>query len=627
MTTSIEPPIWGPDREVIGKTHLADAMRVRGFDDYTRFHAWSVNDPEGFLGDVLNRLAIRFAEPPRQMLDVTRGVCDPDWLVGAKLNIAESCFNAPGDATAIVEGHPCGAQRTLTYDEVRCFAYRVAHGLRAMGLEPGDPVAVFLPMIAESVPIYLGIVLSGCVVVSIADSFSESQVGSRLKISGAKAVFTVSSVRRGAKRLGVYDRLIGAGGPRAIVLPGDEDEPVELRAGDINWSDFLSDTTDNLVRHMPPDAAVNILFSSGTTGDPKAIVWDHVTPIKAAIDAYYHHDLHESDVVAWPTNLGWMMGPWLIFATMINRATIALYTGPPTEPAFMRFIESARVSVLGLVPSMVRHWRANGLLDGVDWTGIRAFSSTGECSNADDMRWLSEQAGGRPIIEYCGGTEIGGGYITSTLVQSNFPSAFSAPAIGSDFVLLDESGYPTDDGEVFLIPPALGLSRRLLNRDHHETYYADCPRHPECGRPLRRHGDQIRRLPNGYYQTLGRADDTMNLGGIKVSAAEVERALAAQDGDAEAAMISEIAAIAVSPPGGGPSRLVVFIGCNDARPLDSEALCQQMRRRLKTNLNPLFRVEEVVVLEKLPRTASNKIMRRTLREIYFARQQEQPHHE
>jgi acetyl-CoA synthetase len=348
--------------------------------------------------------------------------------------------------------------------------------------------------------------------------------------------------------------------------------------------------------------------------------------MKAAADAYFHHDLHGTDVVAWPTNLGWMMGPWLIFATMINRATIALYTGPPSDPEFARFIESARVSELGLVPSMVRHWRAKNLLDGIDWTGIRAFSSTGECSNAEDMRWLSEQAGGRPIIEYCGGTEIGGGYITSTLVQPNLPSTFSTPAIGSDFVLLDEQGQPADNGEVYLIPPALGLSRRLLNRDHHETYYADCPRHPVTGRPLRRHGDQVRRLNNGYYQMLGRADDTMNLGGIKVSAAEVERALAAPDGDTDTPTLTELAAIAVPPPGGGPSRLVVFVGYGDTSPPDPDRLCQQMRRRLKANLNPLFRVDEVVVLEKLPRTASNKIMRRALRDLYQSRHQEQPRH-
>ena len=626
MTTAPDSPIWNPDRKPIAETHLADAMRAQGYDDYTQFHAWSVNDPEGFWRDALARLGIRFAEAPRQMLDVERGVCDPDWLVGAKLNIAESCFNARPDAVAIVEGGPGGARRALTYDQVRRAANRVARGLRAIGLNPGDPVAVFMPMTSESVFIYLGIVLSGCVVVSIADSFSASQVASRLRISGAKAAFTVTSVQRGAKRLGIYDRIVGAEGPRTIVLPASEEEQITLRGSDLTWSAFLSDNSDDLVAHETPEAAVNILFSSGTTGEPKAIVWDHTTPIKAAADAYYHHDLRETDVVAWPTNLGWMMGPWLIFATMINRAAIALCTGPPSDSDFTRFIESARVSVLGFVPSMVRHWRANNLLGGIDWTGIRAFSSTGECSNADDMRWLSEQAGGRPIIEYCGGTEIGGGYITSTLIQPNLPSTFSAPAIGSEFVLLDEQCLLSEVGEVYLVPPALGLSRHLLNRDHHETYYADCPKHPVNGRPLRRHGDQIRRLNNGYYQMLGRADDTMNLGGIKVSAAEVERALAAPAGGDDAIAITELAAIAVPSLGGGPSRLVVFVGCGDTRPADQDILCQQMRRRLKTNLNPLFRVDEVVVVEKLPRTASNKIMRRALRDLYQNQFQEQSRH-
>src|SRR3990167_8623735 len=192
----------------------------------------------------------------------------------------------------------------------------------------------------------------------------------------------------------------------------------------------------------------NILFSSGTTGDPKAIPWSHTTAIKAASDAYLHHNIQPEDVLAWPTNLGWMMGPWLIFAALINNATLALYPDAPHRRAFGQFIQDAKVTMLGVVPTLVANWRETHCMEGLDWNAIKLFSSTGECSNQDDMRYLMSLANNKPIIEYCGGTEIGGSYITSTVIEKNYPSLFTTPAMGIDFILLDDSGHPTDNGEV-----------------------------------------------------------------------------------------------------------------------------------------------------------------------------------
>jgi len=353
-----------------------------------------------------------------------------------------------------------------------------------------------------------------------------------------------------------------------------------------------------------------VLFSSGTTGDPKAVPWDHTTPIKAAADGHYHQDIHEGDVVAWPTNLGWMMGPWLIFATMINRGTIALFQGAPTGKPFGQFVQAAKVNMLGVIPSLVHTWRQTGCMEGLDWSAIRQFSSTGECSNLHDMLYLSQLAGGKPIIEYCGGTEIGGGYVASTVVQPNLASTFSTATLGTAIVILDEQGRPADEGEVFLVPPAIGFSCRLLNRDHHAIYYQDTPPGPD-GQLLRRHGDQLERLPSGYFRALGRADDTMNLGGIKVGAAEIERVVA------NIAGVEEVAAIAVSPPGGGPSQLVLCIAVAASAAIVTDGLQVAMQQAIKTQLNPLFKIHDVFVLEKLPRTASNKIVRRHLRDQYL----------
>ncbi len=596
--------IWEPDEESLSRSNLGRMMRERGFVAYEELHRWSVEDPEGFWSDALERMRIRFRESPECILRAS-DPRKPEWLPGARLNIGESCFPDRVEHPAIIHRAPGGKMQFIASEELRKQALRIAGGLGRLGIQPGDAVGIFLPMTAQAVAIYLGIVLAGAVVVSIADSFSAEQVATRLRIGQARALFTAAAVQRGEKVHDLYSRAMDAGAPATVVVEAEPSEAMTLRDGDHTWAEFIEGAEAAEVHVAHPEDAVNILFSSGTTGEPKAIPWDHTTPIKSAADGFFHHDIRSGDVVAWPTNIGWMMGPWLIFATLINRGTIALYEGSPLESGFGEFVRDAGVNMLGVVPSLVGRWRESRTMEGLDWSAIRAFSSTGECSNVDDMAYLSRLAGGKPIIEYCGGTEIGGGYITSSIVQPNMAGAFSGPAIGSRFVILEKRGRPADRGELFLVPPALGLSRRLINMDHDAVYHDHTPLGPHSEK-LRRHGDEMQRLPNGYYRALGRADDTMNVGGIKVGAAEIERVIAGVGN------ITELAAIAVPSEGGGPSRLVVYVGSHE-QDLDPDALREEMNRELQTRLNPLFRIDRVIIKESLPRTASNKIMRRVLR--------------
>lgn len=351
----------------------------------------------------------------------------------------------------------------------------------------------------------------------------------------------------------------------------------------------------------------NILFSSGTTGTPKAITWTHTTPIRAAMDAFYHQDVQPNDIVAWPTNLGWMMGPWLVYACFINQATMALCHDAPTQKKFGQFVQDEKVTILGLVPSIVTTWEANKIMEAFDWSSIKCFSSSGECSSPEDYLYLMWLGGNKPIIEYCGGTEIGGGYISSTLLHPNTPSCFTTPTLGYEFVLLDENQIPVDNcGEVAIVPPAIGLSQTLLNRDHHQVYYQGMPTYH--GIQLRRHGDQIEKIAPHCYRGQGRVDDTMNLGGIKTSSAEIERILN------DLPNIQETAAIAIAPKDGGPSLLVVYAITHDK--LTANQLKTQFQSEIRNKLNPLFKVHDVLLLNTLPRTASNKIMRRVLREQY-----------
>ncbi len=604
-------PLWTPTERMKRESNIGRLMRETGFEDYASLHRWSVDEPEAFWRRTLAALGVRFRTPPDRIVDGGGDARRTRWLPGARFNICESCFQAERDAPAIVSGSAAGGIEVTTYGELDAWVHRVAGGLRRMGFGPGDAIAIDMGMTAESVAVYLGIIKTGCVAVSIAESFAAPEVRTRLRIAGAKAVFTAWSVVRGGKRLPIYEKIVQAEGPRAIVLGERDSEMGErggLRDGDVTWAAFLDGAPSTETHVASSEEWINVLFSSGTTADPKAIPWSHTTPIKCASDGHYHHDIRPGDVVCWPTSLGWMMGPWLVFASLMNRASMALYDEVPTGRGFGAFVSEAGVTMLGVVPSLVRAWRASGCMKGLDWSRVRVFSSTGECSAPEDMHYLMHLAGYRPIIEYCGGTEIGGGYITSTVVQPNAPSTFTGPALGSDFVILDDANAPADEGELYLIPPALGLSSALLNADHDEVYHAGTP--TTAGRVLRRHGDQMRRLAGGFYRALGRADDAMNLGGVKVASAEIERVVLLLDG------VREAAAIAAAEPGGGPSRLVVYAVVEARGGLSAEAWRMKMQEAIRRELNPLFKIADVRIVERLPRTASNKVMRRQLRAAY-----------
>jgi acetyl-CoA synthetase len=526
-------------------------------------------------------------------------------LVGSRLNIAESCFQAAEDVPAIIYQREGQSIVKISYAELNALSNRVANGLINAGFKTGDAIAIIMPMTIEAVAIYLGMIKAGCVVVSIAESFAVPEIVTRLRIANAKAVFTQDSFVRGEKQFPLYEKVTSANAPFTVVLALSS--TTQLRSHDVSWEEFLSENDRFDSVPLPPDAYTNILFSSGTTGEPKAIPWTHTTPIKCAVDAHLHQDIHPGDVLNWLTSLGWMMGAWLIYASLINRATIALYDGSPSDRRYGEFIQTARVTMLGVVPSLVNTWKTTDCMRGLDWSAIKAFSSTGECSNARDMLYLMSLAGYKPVIEYCGGTEIGGAYITGTLIQPAAPATFTTPTMGLDLVLLDETGQPADQGEVFLIPPSIGLSTELLNRDHHHVYYANTPKSSPC---LRRHGDRMERLPNGYYRAQGRVDDSMNLSGIKVSAIELEHVLLKVEG------VAEVAAIAVSPPDGGPSQLVIYAIATVEKP--KEIWLNEFQAMLKQQLNPLFKIHDVISVDNLPRTASNKMMRRLLRDHYTA---------
>jgi acetyl-CoA synthetase len=587
----------------VARSQVTRLMESMGFSDFADLHRWSVSDPDAFWEGVIDVLEIDFH---RQPVSVRGSVDpqDPQWLPGAVYNIVTSCLDHGDDTVAIYHGNADG-MGTVSVAELRAEVAAFAAGFARSGYSPGDAVAIVMPMTVEAVVAYLGTIAAGGVVLSIADSFAPHEIQTRLEITRPVIVVTQDVSVRLGRTLPMYTKCVDAGAPRTVVVRTGEGP--ELRDGDVTWADFMVGGAAFSPVMQAADAFTNILFSSGTTGEPKAIPWTQTTPLKAAMDGRYHQDIHAGDVVAWPTNLGWMMGPWLIYASLLNGASLALYDDAPTTRGFVEFIDSAGVTMLGVVPSIVAAWRSSGVLRPGDWSTVNVVSSTGEASSADDYRWLMGVAGDVPVIEYCGGTEIGGGYLSATVVQPAIAARFTTPTLGLGLVILDDDGNESDVGEVFIVPPSMGLSTELINRDHGEVYFTDLP---EIGRPLRRHGDQLRRDPDGYIQALGRVDDTMNIGGIKVSSADIESVLSG------VADVAEVAAVSSSPAGGGPDRLVVFAVIETDADVGPDSLRASMQEAIREQLNPLFKIYEVVITESLPRTASHKLMHRTLRDDY-----------
>jgi len=594
-----------PSSEQQRNTVAYDFWNTLGLNSLEELHIWSCKNRMVFWEEVTNRLKIQFSKRYEQIAEFNN-IEFPNWYKGGRMNIVDSCFeNNDKNKVAITfkaEGRDAGC---WSFGELEKHSSKVANGLIELGISKGDKVAVDMVMTADSVAIYLGIIMAGCAVVSIPDSLAPTEIKKRLKISNAKLIFTQDILMRSGKQLPMYVKILEANPERVIVIPTQDTSKITLRKQDLLWNDFLSDDHKFNTVQCDPMEHINILFSSGTTGVPKAIPWNHSTPVKCAADGLFHHDIHKGDMVSWPTNLGWMMGPWLIFASFLNNASIALFYGSPTGREFGSFVQDTKVNMLGVVPSIVKQWRATNCLKGLDWSSINNYSSTGESSNQEDMFWLMGIAGYKPIIEYCGGTEIGGGYICGSMVQPSAPAHFTTPAMGIDIKILNESGESVNQGEVFIIGPSMGLSVELLNQNHHDLYFVNTP--IDNGIPLRKHGDEIEKVSSGFYKAHGRVDDTMNLGGIKISSIEIERILN------KIAGVLETAAIAVNLSKDGPAELIVYVVLEGKGNTDTKLIKDEFQRKIKMELNPLFKIKDVFMIDKLPRTASNKVMRRVLR--------------
>jgi acetyl-CoA synthetase len=619
--------VWTPDPARAQASRLARLIARAGASDYDALYRRSVEDPAWFWQVVVEDLGLEWFRPYAQVLDTSRGVPWARWFVGGQTNLTWNCLDrhvraGRGDRLALVYEGDDGTVRTLTYEELLEEVCRLAFALRGLGIGRGDVAGVFLPMIPEAVIATLALSRIGALYIPCFSGFAAPAVATRLADGGATLLITADGFTRRGQVVPMKETADAAAaelpGLRHVVVVRHLGREVPWTAGRDRWWHELTRTYPRTCPPEPVDSEdpFMIIYTSGTTGRPKGCVHVHMGfPLKGAMDMAYCFDVGPDDRVFWYTDLGWMMGPWLILGTLLLGATMVLYDGTPDHPTPARLwqlVERHRVTVLGISPTAIRALMRHGPEPPSrhDLSSLRILGSTGEPWNPEPWLWYFQHVGrGRlPIMNYSGGTEISGGILCCDLLHPQAPTAFTGPIPGMAADVYDEQGRPVrgEVGELVLTQPWPGMTRGFWHdpQRYLDTYWSRWP-------GVWVHGDWVRVDDDGFWYILGRSDDTLNVAGKRVGPAEVESALTAHPAVAEAA------AIGIPHPIKGEA-IACFVVLRPGHVPD-DALRDALRQTAAAQLGKALAPEEIHFVRDLPKTRNAKVMRRVIRARYLGR--------
>ena len=624
MTTDI---VWRPTAEYIERARITKLMRAHGITSLDELQRRSVADPEWYWDAVLRDLGIRWSRPYTRVLDASRGVAWPTWFPGGLLNFADNCIDrhvdeGRGAKTAIVWEGDDGQTRTLTYAELLRDVGRLGNALKALGIGEGDRVGVFLPMSPEAAIATLAIVRIGAIYTPCFSGFGAQAVASRLQDCEAKMLITAD----GFHRRGNVVKMKETADEAVAACPSVKTVLVYRRLGrDIPWTagrdQWWHDATAQVADSCPAlpveaDRPCLIIYTSGTTGRPKGAVLTHGGfLIKCAHDFAYVMDVGESDRLFWLTDLGWLMGPMLITASLSQGGTAVMFEGVPDFPKPDRLwalVERHRITVMGMSPTAVRGLMPHGPehVHAHDLSSLRILGSTGEPWNPEPYRWLFDNAGKArvPIINYSGGTEISGGIIGCFPIAPIKPCSFAGPIPGMAVEVFGEDGKPVRGtvGELVITRSWPGMTQGFWrDRDRYlETYWSRWP-------DVWVHGDWATIDADGFWFIQGRSDDTLKIAGKRLGPAEVESVLVGHPAVAESGVIGvphevkgeAIVCFVVLRPGHAPT----------------EPLRKELAERVASQMGKALKPEKVLFTRDLPKTRSAKIMRRVIRATYLGK--------
>jgi len=612
---------WYPTDQYLERSRLRRFAAAHGHRDFAALHRWSVEDLDGFWRAVDRDLGLQWRRPYDGVFDSSRGIPWTTWWLGGRMNYVESGLRHDPTRTAIIFEGEEGVTARLTYGELSAAVRKCAAGLRALGVRPGDRVGIFLPLTPECAIATLAVSAIGAIYTPIFSGYASDAIAGRLRDCDATVLITADGFRRRGQIVPMKETadaaVDGAPSVRTVIVVPRLGREIRLRSREVSWDYVMSQSGDESVADTSPEDPYMLIYTSGTTGRPKGAVHVHGGfPVKAAQDQAHVFDLQAGDVLWWFTDLGWMMGPWLIAGGLINGATILLYDGAPDYPDAGRvwsIVERHRVTHLGISPTAIRGLMRAGEepVRRYDRSSLFVLGSTGEPWNPEPWWWYFDVVGEKraPLINYSGGTECSGGILGCTTWTPLKPTAFAGPVPGIAADVADAAGRALRGavGELVIRRPWPGMTRGFW-RDPDKYLATYWKRFPDVWV----HGDWARIDEDGFWYIEGRSDDTLKVAGKRIGPAEVESAATAH------AAVLEAAAIGVPHELKGEV-IVVFVVLRPGH-IAAAGLAGEIAESIAQRLGRPLRPDAVRFVADLPKTRNAKVLRRVIRAAYLGKE-------
>jgi acetoacetyl-CoA synthetase len=634
VTAAAPEKLWGPPAALVERARMTEYMRwleaERGlrFAGYDELWRWSVEDLEAFWGSIWDFFGVQ-ADGERGAVLSEREMPGAKWFEGVSLNYAEHVFAGKDDAeTAILHASELRELGGLSWGDLRAQVAAVAQGLRELGVERGDRVVAYLPNVPEAIVAFLATASIGATWSSCSPDFGPASVIDRFAQIEPKVLFAVDGYRYGGKdfdRRDVVAQLQEAMPSlrRTVVLPYlDPDPDLGSLRDATRWDELLAagDGAELSFERVPFDHPLWVLYSSGTTGLPKAIVQGQGGILLEHLKKLHLHvDAHPGDRLFWFTTTGWMMWNFLV-SGLLTRAAIVLYDGNPGHPemsVLWGLAARAGVTMFGTSASYVAACMKDGVVpgEGRDLSRLRAVGSTGSPLSPEAFDWIYAQLGADTwLFSTSGGTDLCTAFVGGTPLLPVYRGELQARALGAAVEAWDEDGNSVIDevGELVVTEPMPSMPVFFWGDDDGSRYRASYFEHYPG---VWRHGDWIEITSRGTAVIYGRSDSTINRSGIRMGTSEIYRAVLGVEAIVDALVVDV-------PKPGTEGWMPLFVVLREGAELNDE-LRREIARRVRETCSPRHVPDEVFAIAEVPRTLSGKALEVPVKRILMGAPAEQ----